>query len=66
MRSLVKLQLALVYLDDAIVFLRSPRGYINHWKRILLLLQDAGITIKLKKVNFCTGSTEYFDHVIRP
>lgn len=62
-QSPIKCRFALVYLDNVVVFWRLLCCYANHRKRVLFLLQDARVTLKSKKCNFFTGTTDYFDHV---
>lgn len=63
--SAVKWRFLLVYFDDTVIFLRSPRDHVIHVRPVLLLLQDLGFTLKLKKYYFFTGTIEYPSHVIR-
>lgn len=53
-----------MYLDGIVVFLRSPRYYTNHSRHVLPLLRDVGVTLKLKKCSYYTGTTDYLGHVI--
>lgn len=46
--SPVKWQLPLVYLDNSVVFLHSPRDHISNVKHVLSLVQDARVIPKLK------------------
>ena len=64
--SSVKWQFALVYLDDIVIFSPKPEEHIEHVKKVLMLLQDAGVTIKLRKCFFFTDNIDYLGHVIRP
>lgn len=45
----VKWWVALVYLDDIVIFPNSPFDHIDHVRQVLTLLSDAGVTLKLKK-----------------
>lgn len=58
----VKCQFSLVYLDDIVVFSRTPRNYIAHIRRILRLSNQAYIYTKR---NFFSNITDYLRHVIR-
>lgn len=62
--SPVKWQLALVYLYDVVVFLRSPHDLINHLKLFLSLLQDPRVNLKLKRSNFFAVTVGYRGHFI--
>lgn len=48
--SLMKWQLAIVYLDRNVVFLRPSRDYINHVRGVFSLSQEVGVIVKLEKV----------------
>lgn len=64
---LVKWQLALVYIDNIVVFSRSQRDLIEHVRRLLSLLRNAGDTLNLENVAFSlarlTISATLYDHV---
>lgn len=64
--STVKWQIALVYLDDIVVFSRTPEKHIYHVQHVLTLLNNARATLKLKKCKFFTDTIDYLGHVIRP
>ena len=56
----------LVYLDDIIVFSRTAEEHLVHVKEILEKLQDAGVSLKLKKCRFFAETVDYLGHVVRP
>ena len=56
----------LIYLDDIIVFSRSIEDHFKHLGKILAILKEAGLSLKLKKCNFFTKIIDYLGHVIRP
>lgn len=62
--STVKCHFALVYPDDIVVLSVTPEEHIDHAKLVLIVLQDAGVTFKLKKCKVITDTTEYLGHVI--
>jgi len=59
-------QTCLVYLDDVIVFSRTVDDHIRHLRGILLLLEKAGVSLKLFKCNLFQQELEYLGHVFRP
>jgi len=61
-----KWQICLVYLDDVIVFSRSPEEHLQHLDEVLTLLGKAGVTLKARKCHFFQEEVEYLGHVIRP
>lgn len=48
----VKWQFSLVYLDDIIVFSKTPQRCIELVRKVLFLLHGAGFTLKLSKYLF--------------
>jgi len=62
----VKWQICLVYLDDVIVFSRSPEEHLQHLDEVLTRLGKAGVTLKAAKCHFFQEKEEYLGHVIRP
>ena len=45
----VKWQYNLVYLEDIIIFSRSFKEHLHHVESVLKLLQNAGVTLRLRK-----------------
>jgi len=62
----VKWQICQVYLDDDIVFARSPEEHSQHLDDVLTGLGKAGVTLKAAKCHFFRKEVEYLGHVIRP
>ena len=56
----------LVYLDDIIIFSKTLDENIQHVDEILIVLCEAGMSLKLRKCHFFVKSVEYLGHVIRP
>ena len=53
-----------VYLDDIIIFGNTWEEHLSNVKQVFQRLQDAGLTIKLKKCNFGVGQCTYLGHKI--
>ena len=53
-----------VYLDDIIIFGNTWEEHLSNVKQVFQRLQDAGLTIKLKKCNFGVGQCKYLGHQI--
>ena len=64
--SVVRWQICLVYLDEAIVFSRIDAEHARHLDTVLSLLRSAGISLKLKKCSFFRPKVHYLGHVISP
>lgn len=62
--SAVKWKLALVYLEDTVVFSRSSAKQIEHVRYVLTLQSEVGVVPNSRKCNFFTERTDYFRHVI--
>lgn len=55
----VKLQLAISYTEDGIIFFQSPQQQFLHTEEVLSLLMIAGMTLKLKKYHFFCKPIDY-------
>jgi len=62
----VKWQICLVYLDEVIVFSRSPEEHLHHFEEVLTRLEKAGVTLKAANCHFFQEEVEYLGHVIGP
>lgn len=57
-------QFILVYLEDMAVFWKSSSEHIKHIRNVLMLLQDAGVSFKLKKGEFFSSTISYLGRAI--
>lgn len=48
--------------DDVDIFSSSEKGRIDHANHVLPLLQDAGITVKLRTCYFFTETVDFSHH----
>lgn len=55
-----------VYLDDVIIYSNNIKDHLKHVEEILSCLNDAGITLKLKKCEFFTNNVHYLGYKIHP
>jgi len=55
-----------IYLDDVIIFSRSPEEHLHHLDEVLTRLGKAGVTLKAAKCHLSKEEVEYLGHVIRP
>jgi len=60
------MEICFVYLDDVIVFSRSPEEHLKHLDEVLTRLEKAGVTLEAAKGHFFQEEVEYLGHVIRP
>jgi hypothetical protein len=56
----------LVYLDDIIVFSKTPAEHMAHLDALIHRLYRAGLTLNLNDCHFFKQAVEYLGHVIRP
>jgi RNase H-like domain found in reverse transcriptase/Reverse transcriptase (RNA-dependent DNA polymerase) len=59
-------KICLVYLDDIIVFSKTPTEHMALLDAVLHRLYRAGLTLNLKKCHFFKETVDYLGHVIRP
>jgi Reverse transcriptase (RNA-dependent DNA polymerase) len=64
--SRVLWQTAIVYLDDIIVFSRTPEKHLRDLDVVLTLLEEAGVSLNLRKCAFFRSRVDYLGHVVRP
>jgi len=62
----VKCQSCLIYLDDVIVHSKTEEEHVGHVDRVLRLLRDAGVTLRLPKCRLFRWTVEYLGHEIKP
>ena len=55
---------AAAYLDDIVVHSQSWREHLDHLRRIFTILQEAGLTIKVKKCQFGMAECAYLGHIV--
>ena len=57
-------EVAAVYMDVILIYLRTFKEHIQHIHKILEKLKEVGLKIKLKKCRFCEQEVVYLGHVI--
>jgi transposase InsO family protein len=57
---------AIVYLDDIIIFSSTVEDHIRDVDQVLTMLNEAGVSLKLKKCRFFRRRVDYLGHVIQP
>lgn len=53
-----------MYVDDVIVYSKSQKGHLEHLHTVLLLLEAAGASLKLRKCKFFEHEVDYLGHVV--
>lgn len=61
-----KVAVSLDYLDDVVIFWRTPEKQIEHICQVLTLLRDRGLKLNFKKFKLLINHIDYLRHVIRP
>lgn len=55
-----------VYIDDVLVFSRSLEEHLEHLRRVILRICEAGLKLKPSKCHFIREEVEYLGHLITP
>ena len=53
-----------VYLDDIIIYSKTRQKHIQDLQQVLDKLREAGLTVNLKKSNFCQTSLKFLGHIV--
>lgn len=64
--SSVECQFSLVYLHYIFIFSKSPDKHIDLVQQVLMLLNDAGVTLKQKRGELFTNPIDFLRFVIKP
>jgi Reverse transcriptase (RNA-dependent DNA polymerase)/RNase H-like domain found in reverse transcriptase len=62
--SSVRFQCAITYLDDIIIYSSSFEQHHVDLRKVLKLLRDSGITLKLAKCSFCATEVQYLGFIV--
>lgn len=62
----VKEHFAFRYLDYTFVFFMTPGEHVRHIRKVLMLLNNAAVTQKLKNCQFFTKTTNCLEHIMHP
>jgi len=60
--SRVKWKICLIYLDDVFLYSKTERKLFGRVVRVLRLLRDAGVTLRLLKCRFFQKTVENLGH----
>ena len=59
-------RLALIYIDDIIIFSASVDEHVVHLKEVFRMLRDANVKLNAKKCSFGKQRVEYRGQVVTP
>jgi len=54
----------LVYIDDILIHSESAAEHLQHVRKVLQVLKDANLVVKLKKCSFNRTKVEYLGHIV--
>ena len=55
---------AIAYLDDIIIFTKSPQEHLSHIRKVFKKLQSAKLSMKMSKCNFFSKEIQYLGHIL--
>jgi hypothetical protein len=53
-----------VYIDDILIYSNSKKEHVEHVRKVLQKLQEAGLYVKAEKCEFCVSQTTFLGFVI--
>ena len=63
-KVLDKINFAMGYLDDIIIFSRSEEEHLDHLEQVFQRLKEAGLKLSLKKCSFFKKHIQYLGHLL--
>src|SRR6266511_1956150 len=57
-------EFVIVYLDDIIIFLQTMDEYLQHIRKVLEALRQAGFKLKLEKCEFAKKQLKYLGFIV--
>ena len=54
----------IAYLDDIIVFSKTPQEHLTHIRKVFKKLQSAKLSMKMSKCNFFSKEIQYLGHIL--
>ena len=55
---------AIAYLDDIIIFSRTPQEHLSHIRKVFEKLKAANLSMKKSKSNFFSKEIQYLRHIL--
>ena len=54
----------IAYLDDIIIFSKTPQEYLTHIRKVFKKLRSAKLSMKMSKCNFLSKEIQYLGHIL--
>ena len=54
----------IAYLDDIIIFSKTPQEHLTHIRKVFKKLQSAKLSMKMSKCNFFSKEIQYLGHIL--
>src|SRR6266498_731095 len=58
-------EFVMVYLDDIIIFFQTMDEHLQHMRKVLEVLRQAGLKLKLEKCEFAKRQLKYLGFIVR-
>ena len=58
------LQYCIIYLDDIIIFSKTPKGHLHQLRLVFQKISEAGLKLKPSKCEFFRTRLEYLGHIV--
>ena len=58
------LQLTIAYLNDIIIFSKTPQEHLSHIRKVFEKLKSANLSMKKNKCNFFSKEIQYLGHIL--
>ena len=55
-----------VYIDDVLIYSRTAKKYLEHFKLVIQRIEGAGLKLKPSKCCFVREEVEYLGHILTP
>ena len=55
---------AIAYLDDIIIFSKTPQEHLSHIRQVFKKLRLAKLSMKMSKCNFFSKEIQYLGHIL--
>ena len=64
MTGILDFNFVIAYLDDIIIFSKTPEGDLSHIRKVFEKLRSAKLSMKMSKCNFFSKEIQYLGHIL--